>query len=136
LRKPKYSTISEINVTSLVDVTMVLLIIFMITAPLLQSGIEVQLPKSQSDALKPQEGVTVTLDQTGALYLNGEKVDGSLFEPRLQQAYQSSGKKTVLLLADKNIPYGSVIGVMDRINRVGIHNLGLIVEPGPEPKNN
>jgi biopolymer transport protein TolR len=136
LKKHKYSTISEINVTSLVDVTMVLLIIFMITAPLLQSGIEVQLPKSKSDALKPHEGVTVTLDQSGHLYLNGEKTDATMFEVRLLQAYQTSGKKTVLLLADKNIPYGSVIGVMDRIKGVGIHNLGLIVEPGTEPKDN
>ena len=136
MRKRKFSTISEINVTSLVDVTMVLLIIFMITAPLLQSGIEVELPKSQAEALKPHEGVTVTLDDAGQLYLNGEKTESAMFEMKLLQAYQTSGEKTVLLLADKKIPYGAVIGVMDRIKGVGIHNLGLIVEPGTEPEDN
>ena len=122
-------TISEINVTSLVDVTIVLLIIFMITAPLLRSGIEVELPKSKSDDLKPQEGVMVTLNREGLLYIDGERAQLENFETILYQKYTASSRKIVLLQADKEVPYGKVINVMDKIKSLGINNIGLIIEP-------
>lgn len=122
-------SISEINVTSLVDVTMVLLIIFMITAPLLHTGIEVALPKSKADDLKPQEGVMITLTRNEALLLNGEQVTPENFETILLKKFAVSSRKIILLQADKEVPYGKVIAVMDRIKGAGIHNIGLIVEP-------
>ena len=132
MRKSRYLSISEINVTNLVDVTMVLLIIFMITAPLLRSGIEVKLPKSESQDLKPHEGVVVTLTRDHMLYVNDEEVAPERFELLLLRRYTESGKKLVLLKADEEIPYGRVIRLMDQVKGVGISNLGLIVEPGEE----
>jgi biopolymer transport protein TolR len=129
VKKSKYTSISEINVTSLVDVTMVLLIIFMITAPLLRSGIEVDLPKSTAEDLKPYDGVVVTLTREGKIDLDGEKYKLDNFESILMKKYVASNRKTVLLQADKEVQYGKVITVMDRIKSVGIHNLGLIVVP-------
>lgn len=132
MRKSRYSSISEINVTNLVDVTMVLLIIFMITAPLLRSGIEVKLPKSQAQDLKPHEGVVVTLAKNELLYVNDEQVSSDAFDVLLLRRYTESVQKLVLLKADEEIPYGQVIRLMDRVKGVGITNLGLIVEPGED----
>jgi biopolymer transport protein TolR len=132
VKRSKYRINSEINVTSLVDVTMVLLIIFMITAPLLRSGIEVELPKSKADDLKPYEGVVITLTREGAIKLNDEKAKLENFEVRLLQIYAASSRKMVMLQADKEVPYGKVIQIMDRIKGAGINNLGLIVQPETE----
>jgi len=104
MRKSRYPSISEINVTNLVDVTMVLLIIFMITAPLLRSGIEVELPKSSIQDLKPHEGVVVTLTRDRLLYVNDEEVSSEAFEVVLLKRYTVSGQKLVLLKADEEIP--------------------------------
>ena len=132
MNRRRYTSISEINVTNLVDVTMVLLIIFMITAPLLRSGIEVKLPKSQTQELKPREGVVVTLTLDDNLYINDEKVSSEQFELLLLRCYQESGEELVLLKADEEIPYGRVIRLMDQVKGIGIANLGLIVDSGEE----
>ena len=129
MKKKRYASISEINVTNLVDVTMVLLIIFMITAPLLRSGIEVKLPKSGIQDIRPQEGIVVTLTREMQLFINDEAVTAGGFELLLFRRYTETGKKTVLLKADETIPYGEVIRLMGRIKGAGISNLGLIVEP-------
>ena len=129
MRRRRYTSISEINVTNLVDVTMVLLIIFMITAPLLRSGIEVNLPQTKADNITTRDNVTVTVNREGLIFLNDEKISISSFQPALLKKYEASGKKTVLLMADKTVPYGRVIEVMDRIKKVGINNVGLVVEP-------
>ena len=128
MKKYKFSSISEINVTSLVDVTMVLLIIFMITAPLLRSGIEVDLPRAQAGPLQQNESVIVSVTREGLFYLNGESIPEADFNRRLLQEYEASGQKPVLLQADQQLPYGQVIQVMDRMKNVGITNLGLVVE--------
>ncbi len=133
MRNGKYRIISEINVTSLVDVTMVLLIIFMITAPLMRSGIEVELPKSTANDLKPYDGVVVTLMRDGTIKLNDAKIKLEHFEVRLLQLYSISTRKMVMLQADKEVPYGKVIQVMDRIKAAGINNIGLIVQPEKQP---
>jgi biopolymer transport protein TolR len=132
VKNSKYRIISEINVTSLVDVTMVLLIIFMITAPLLRSGIEVELPKSKADDLKPYEGVVITLTREGTIKLNDETAKLENFEVKLLKIYAASSRKMVMLQADKEVPYGKVIQIMDRIKGAGINNLGLIVQPEKE----
>ena len=129
MKKSRYPSIAEINVTNLVDVTLVLLIIFMITAPLLRSGIEVKLPKSDARDVQPKEGTTVTLLQDGTLYIDDNQVSEGQFEVILLQHYNESGKKLVLLKGDERIPYGNVIKVMDKIKGAGISNLGLIVQP-------
>lgn len=133
MKNGRYRIISEINVTSLVDVTMVLLIIFMITAPLMRSGIEVELPKSTADDLKPYDGVVVTLMRDGTIKLNDAKVRLENFEVRLLQLYTASRQKVVMLQADQEVQYGKVIQLMDRIKAAGINNLGLIVQPEKKP---
>lgn len=128
MKRKKPTIIATINVTSLVDVTMVLLIIFMIAAPLLRSGVEVNLPQASSELIRPHEGIVVTLAQTGEIYLDGDKIQLDNFEALLFNRYTAANKKTVLLQADKSIPYGEVVNLMDRIKGAGISNLGLIVE--------
>ena len=130
MKRGRYASISEINVTNLVDVTLVLLIIFMITAPLLRSGIEVKLPESEARDVQPKEGTTVTLKEDGTLYINDMPVDPDQFEVRLLQQYETSGRRLVLLKGDERIPYGRVITVMDMIKGAGISNVGLLVQPG------
>jgi len=132
MRKRKYSSLSEINVTNLVDVTMVLLIIFMITAPLLRSGMEVDLPESTSRDITPREGIVVSLSSQGSIFIDEEQVKRENFGERLLKKYTEANRRQVLLQADKAVPYGQVVALMDAIKKVGIHNLGLIVEAKEE----
>ena len=132
MNRTRYTTLAEINVTSLVDVSLVLLIIFMITAPLLQSGLEVNLPQADADELQAKEGIVVVITAGGALYIEQELVERDSFGERLMQHYASRGGQPVLLKADREVPYGEVIRVIDRIKRSGISKVGLLVEPGVE----
>ncbi len=129
MRKRKYSSLSEINVTNLVDVTMVLLIIFMITAPLLRSGMEVELPESAATDISPREGILVSLSRQGTIFIEEEQVKRENFSERLLKKYTAANGRQLLLQADKAVPYGQVMAIMDDIKKIGIHNLGLIVEP-------
>lgn len=132
MRKRKYNSLSEINVTNLVDVTLVLLIIFMITAPLLKTGIKVELPKTQAEKINAREGVVVSIDKSGVIYLDDRKVTRQNFAPLLLSKYESTGRKNVLLRGDKNVLYGKVMEIMDLIKKAGIKNVGLVVEPNEE----
>ena len=129
MRKRKYSSLSEINVTNLVDVTMVLLIIFMITAPLLRSGMEVNLPKSNIRDVTPRTGILVSLNSDGIIFIDDEQVKPEDFSQRLLKEYTARKQQQVLLQADRAVPYGKAIALMNDIRSVGIYNLGLIVEP-------
>lgn len=120
---------SEINVTNLVDVTMVLLIIFMITAPLLRSGMKVNLPKSDTRDITPRTGILVSLNSDGIIFIDDEQVKPEDFSARLLKVYTSRNQQQVLLQADRAVPYGQAISLMNDIKSVGIYNLGLIVEP-------
>jgi biopolymer transport protein TolR len=133
MRKGRNKPLSEINVTNLVDVTLVLLIIFMITAPLLQRGIQVQLPKAQAENIKKQDAIVITLTKEGQFFINNDPVADAGFDRILRSVYETSGKPSVLLRADTEIPYGRVIAFMDRIKKAGIGNLGLVVESGEAP---
>jgi biopolymer transport protein ExbD len=129
MRKRRFASLSEINVTNLVDVTLVLLIIFMITAPLLRSGMEVELPRSSSRDISPREGILVSLSKDERIFIDDQAVTQENFSARLLKEYGASKDKQVLLQADRAVPYGKVIELMDDIKGLGIHNLGLIVEP-------
>ena len=129
MKNNKPAVMASINVTSLVDVTMVLLIIFMITTPLLRSGIDVALPEATAKALPQNDGIMVTLSQEGWLFINDELIPDTEFEGRLLERYEANQRGSVFLQAEKSIPYGSVIGLMDRIRKLGITNVGLVVEP-------
>ncbi|MBI3449381.1 MAG: biopolymer transporter ExbD [Acidobacteria bacterium] len=130
--------LAEINVTPLVDVILVLLIIFMVTAPMMQRGIDVALPQAKSATGAETERLVVTVDRTNRVWLNETPVALHLLQERLQGAAKSMAEPFVYLRADRAVPYGDVMAVMDRIKQAGIERVGLVTEPlppgGPVPK--
>ena len=116
--------LSEINVTPFVDVMLVLLIIFMVTAPLLQQGIDVNLPQAKGKELTPTERVVITIKKDGKIYLN--KTGTSINE--LKSKHASMSDRDVFLKADKDVPYGIVIEVMGELREIGIEKLGMVTE--------
>lgn len=128
LRPARHRTVlSEINVTPLVDVMLVLLIIFMVTAPLLQQGVDVNLPKAKGKDLPPEERITIVIKKGGAIYLNDNPVSMNDMVKKLSAI--SKLNPNVFLKADKDVPYGLVVEVMGEIKEAGIEKLGMITEP-------
>ncbi len=127
MRKREYQSMAEINITNLVDVVLVLLIIFMISAPLLQSGIEVDLPKTKTAALSEEaEGVVLTIDKKGGVFINDVWSPTERFESDLDNELTKLGKSSVFLRADSLVAYGRVVDVIGRLKSMGIEELGLI----------
>ena len=121
---------SEINVTPLVDVMLVLLIIFMVTAPMMQQGIDVDLPQTTSRAIAGQEErLVITINAKREVFINQEKVDPRLLKRRLEQSSAARLNKEVLLRADRGVPYGIVVQTMADIKNAGIEKLGMVTEP-------
>src|SRR4030067_580586 len=120
----RQNALSEINVTPFVDVMLVLLIIFMVTAPLLQQGIDVSLPQAKGKELTPAERVVITIKKDGKIYLN--KTGTSINE--LKSKLASMSDRDVFLKAEKDVPYGIVIEVMGVRGEIGIEKLGMITE--------
>ena len=123
---------AEINVTPFVDVVLVLLIIFMVTAPFLQGGLEIDLPKVASRGLDIREGliVSVRADQTIAV----DKVVVSLDEFEGALADAGAAQRPVFLRADQGVPYGTVVELIARMRRSGVQSLGLVTEPPPRKR--
>ncbi len=117
--------LSEINVTPFVDVMLVLLIIFMVTAPLLQQGIDINLPQAKGKEMAPTERIIVTIKKSGKIYLN----KSSLTLKELTAKLSKSKNKEVYLKADKDVPYGNVVTVMGELRGIGIEKLGMVTEP-------
>ena len=133
-RSPDRRILSEINVTPMVDVMLVLLVIFMVTAPMLQRGTDVQLPQAQHSEVKEQERLTLTLARDGRIYLNGEEVPRAALRDRLIAATRGR-ERTVQFRGDARVPYGLVIEVMDTLRDAGIENVGMITErPSGAPR--
>ncbi|OCC14411.1 Biopolymer transport protein ExbD/TolR [Dissulfuribacter thermophilus] len=121
---------AEINVTPLVDVVLVLLIIFMITAPMMTRGIKVDLPETTAKALPQKERPqTVTVDKNGRLYLNSISLDKRALKAKLRLMKKKDPKLKVLLKADKEVPYGLVAGIMADLKEAGIEEIGLVTRP-------
>jgi biopolymer transport protein TolR len=121
------SVLSDINVTPFVDVMLVLLVIFMITAPLMQQGVDVNLPQAKGKDLPPEERIAIVIKKDRSLYLN----DTAVSMPVLKQKLEAISKlnPNVFLRADKDVPYGLVVEVMGEIKEAGIEKLGMITEP-------
>ncbi|MFA5823880.1 MAG: ExbD/TolR family protein [Thermodesulfovibrionales bacterium] len=119
--------LSEINVTPFVDVMLVLLVIFMVTAPLLQQGIDVNLPKAKGKEMPSEERITLIVKKGSIIYMNDNPV--SLTEMGKKLKALSSSNPNVFLKADKDVPYGFVVEVMGEIKEAGIEKLGMITEP-------
>ena len=121
------SVMSEINVTPLVDVMLVLLIIFMVTAPLLQQGVDVNLPQAKGKNLPPEERLSIVIKKGGEIFLNDNHV--SMAELTKKLAAVSKLNPNVFLKADKDVPYSLVVEVMGEVKEAGIEKLGMITEP-------
>ena len=119
---------SDINVTSLVDVAFVLLIIFMITAPMLQGGVDVQLPRAEARPLKAEEGLVVTVDRSGRIFLDQTPVSYTDFRVAFQAVVATRKPSGVYLRADRRVPYGEVIKVLAAIKAAGVRDVGLGAE--------
>ena len=118
---------SEINVTPLVDVMLVLLIIFMVTAPLLQQGVDVNLPRAKGKNLPPEERITLIIKKGGGMFMNNAPV--TMQEMKKKLSAISKLNPNVFLKADKDVPYGLVVEVMGEVKDSGIEKLGMITEP-------
>src|SRR5437879_5126133 len=123
------TNMAEINIIPLVDVVLVLLLIFMLTAPMMYRGIDVNLPKAASKPTAVEERMILTVTKDRALYLNDKPIALATLEPQLREGFKSRTDKTLYLKADAGLAYGAVIETMDRVRRAGIERLGMVTEP-------
>jgi biopolymer transport protein TolR len=127
-----YGDMAEINVTPLVDVMLVLLIIFMITAPMLTQGLTVALPTAEGKSfeLASNNPSKIQVAANGAVYLDGIAVGSTSLDTTLGPMLRARRVKRALLEADKSVPYGRVVAVLDIMNRAGVEQLGMVTQPG------
>ena len=123
------ATLSEINIIPLVDVVLVLLLIFMLTAPMMYRGIDVNLPKASAKPTAVEERMVLTLTKDQGLFLNDRRLLAGGLEQALRDAFKNRTDKTLYLKADAGLSYGAVVETMDRVRRAGIERLGLVTEP-------
>ena len=122
---------SEINIIPLVDVVLVLLIVFMITAPLLYRGMDIKLPQAATNSITPSERKILTVEKNQTVHLDKEEIGLARLEERLRLLKDGSPEVSLYLRADRDVPYGTVVHVMDLIKRAGIVKLGIVTEPLP-----
>jgi biopolymer transport protein TolR len=121
--------VSQINVTPLVDVMLVLLVIFMVTAPIIQQGVEVTLPKVRAEALPgKEEQFVVSITRGSEIYLNDAKLSAAELTDKLKAISQERPDRQVFIRADDQVPYGEVIRTMAAIKSAGIENVGMVTE--------
>jgi biopolymer transport protein TolR len=122
-------SLAEINIIPLVDVVLVLLLIFMLTAPMMYRGIDVNLPRAAAKPTAVEERMVLTLTKERTLYLNDKRVPPGGLESNLKSAFANRTDKTLYLKADSGLAYGAVIETMDQVRRAGIERLGMVTEP-------
>jgi len=127
------TTISQINVTPLVDVMLVLLVIFMVTAPIIQQGVQVNLPQAKAGAIPgTEEHLVVTISKSGKLYLNDNPMTLTELGDKLRAVRKLQADKQVYLRADQDVRYGLVMKAIAEIKQAGIERLGMVTRPTPE----
>ena len=122
-------TLADINVTPLVDVVLVLLVIFMITAPVLQSGIEVSVPKTRTVKEITEQRVVVTIDHDQKIFLGDEPINIHELGRKLQRAGKDPAHEVIYLRADQTVPFGAFASVMDAVKQAGITNVSIVTQP-------
>jgi biopolymer transport protein TolR len=120
---------AEINVVSLIDVMMLLMVIFMITAPIMQGGVDVNLPKAEAKPLEPKSGLVVTIDKTGQISVDQTKLTYNEFHASFKALAAQRGKEGVYLRADEGVPYGTVVQVLAVMRNAGVSDIGMVAEP-------
>ena len=128
------SSLAEINITPLVDVVLVLLVIFMITAPVLQSGIEVAVPKTRTVKEITEQRLVVTIDRDQQVFLGDTAVNVHDLGQKLRQSGGESKKQVIYLRADQRVPFGAFASVMDAVKQAGITNISIVTQPADSKK--
>jgi biopolymer transport protein TolR len=123
------SALAEINIIPFVDVVLVLLLIFMLTAPMMYRGIDVNLPKASARPTAVEERMVLTVTKDRTLYLNDKPVPVASLDTQLAAVFRDRKDKTLYLKADSGLSYGTVVETMDRVRRAGIERLGMVTEP-------
>jgi biopolymer transport protein TolR len=122
------TSLAEINVVPLVDVVLVLLVIFMLTAPIIQSGIEINVPKTRTVKALTQERLIIQISRDQKLYLNDTPININEFETRLKGRVKDPSQG-IYLRADEEVPFGTIARVMDRVKSAGVQNINIVTQP-------
>ena len=125
------SSLADINVTPLVDVVLVLLIIFMVTAPILQSGIEVNVPKTKTVREITQERLVISIDKQQRVYLGNDPLNINEIGARVRQKIRDPQNEAIYLRCDKDVPFGAYAVVLDALKQAGITQVSVVTEPLP-----
>lgn len=124
---------AEINVVSLIDVMLLLLVVFMITAPLMQGGVDITLPRAQARPLEQRSGLVVTVNRAGEIYVDEDRLSLDEFRAGFRALAQQRSSQGVYLRADQGVPYGSVVRVLAIMRAAGVGDVGLVAEPEDLP---
>jgi biopolymer transport protein TolR len=127
--KRDYRPMADINITNLVDVMLVLLIVFMISAPMMQAGVDIALPKASESPVDVSTGIVISIDKAQKIYIDNYEIKAADFEARLKTIRDQKKFRQIYIRADRVVPYGTVIELMGKIKKLGIENVGLITEP-------
>ena len=123
------SSLADINITPLVDVVLVLLIIFMVTAPVLQSGIEVNVPKTRTVKEITEERLVITIDKQQKVFLGSSPININQIGPTLRQKIRDPQRQSIFIRSDEDVPFGAFATVMDAIKQAGISNVSIVTQP-------
>jgi biopolymer transport protein TolR len=123
------SSLADINITPLVDVVLVLLIIFMVTAPVLQSGIEVNVPKTRSVKEITEERLVISIDKQQRVFLGNQPINVNLIGDTLKQKIRDPQHQSIFVRADEDVPFGVFATVMDAVKQSGITNVSIVTQP-------
>jgi biopolymer transport protein ExbD/biopolymer transport protein TolR len=132
-RRERATLMGDINVVSLIDVMMLLMVIFMITAPIMQGGVDVALPQAKAKPLEPKSGMVVTVDRSGQIYVDQAKLSYDEFQADFKALAAKHGSNGVYLRADAGVPYGTVVRVLAVMRNSGTGDVGLVAEPEDQP---
>jgi biopolymer transport protein TolR len=122
---------AEINVVSLIDVMLLLLVIFMITAPMMQGGVDVALPKAEAKPLEPKSGLVVSVDRAGFVYVDETRMTLAEFKSAFRALASKRAKDGVYLRGDASVPYGLMTQVLATMRAAGVGDVGLVTDPEP-----
>ena len=128
-RRDRMPLNGEINVVSLIDVMMLLMVIFMITAPIMQGGVDVALPRAEARPLEPKQGLVVTINRGGQIFVDQTRLTYAEFRASFRALASSRGRDGVYLRADQGVPYGTVVRVLAVMRTAGVGDVGLVAEP-------